>query len=234
MLTSRRSPTDPGARARNPARTRGRLLQSAFAEIHRTGFRTADLDTILTGAGVTKGAMYHHFAGKQAIGYAVVDEVLAPMTRAKWVAPLAAATDPVARLRQLFAATPHDMADLDLGCPLANLTQEMAPHDPGFRGRVAGLFEEWRTALADALRRGQAAGRIARNIDCDAEATFLVALFEGYLMLTRSARDPRMLAAGAERLVRHLDSLAPPRSQKLRPRDFAKPKRPNRRRGADR
>jgi len=222
------------ARSRNPVQTRGRLLQAAFAEMHRTGFRTADLDTILGDAGVTKGAMYHHFAGKQAIGHAAIDEVLAPMTRAKWVAPLAAAADPVAKLRQMFVATPHDMADLDLGCPLANLTQEMAPHDPGFQMRVAGLFEEWRAAMADALRRGQAAGHVAREVDCDAEATFLVALFEGYLMLARSARDPQTLAAGAQHLVRHLDSLAPPRPKKPKPRPPAKSKRPERRRGAGR
>jgi hypothetical protein len=61
---------------RNPQRTTERLLQAAFQEIYKSGFRGTDLETILRAAGVTKGAMYHHFASKKALGYAVVDEIM--------------------------------------------------------------------------------------------------------------------------------------------------------------
>jgi TetR/AcrR family transcriptional repressor of nem operon len=60
---------------RDPVRTRQRLLQAAFQEVYHTGFQGSDLETILDGAGVTKGALYHHFENKEALGYAVVDEV---------------------------------------------------------------------------------------------------------------------------------------------------------------
>ena len=74
---------------RDPERTRGRLLQAAFQEIHRSGFRSADLDAILAKAGVTKGALYYHFDNKEALGYAVVDEVIASKVPPKWVQPYA-------------------------------------------------------------------------------------------------------------------------------------------------
>jgi TetR/AcrR family transcriptional regulator, transcriptional repressor for nem operon len=61
------------------------LLKAAFKEMHRSGFRSADLDAILTKAGVTKGALYYHFDDKEALGYAVVDEVIASIMREKWV-----------------------------------------------------------------------------------------------------------------------------------------------------
>jgi AcrR family transcriptional regulator len=54
------------ATSRNSERTRGLLLQAAFQEMHRSGFRSADLDTILAKAGVTKGALYYHFDNKEA------------------------------------------------------------------------------------------------------------------------------------------------------------------------
>jgi len=60
------------ATRRNPQRTRERLLQAAFQEIHKSGFRGTDLETILRAAGVTK-AMYHHFATKEALGYLFID-----------------------------------------------------------------------------------------------------------------------------------------------------------------
>ena len=42
------------------------------------GFQSASLDTILASAGVTKGALYYHFNSKEALGYAVVEEIIAP------------------------------------------------------------------------------------------------------------------------------------------------------------
>jgi TetR/AcrR family transcriptional regulator, transcriptional repressor for nem operon len=59
------------------------LLKAAFKEMHRSGFRSADLDAILAKAGVTKGALYYHFDDKEALGYAVVDEVVTSITREK-------------------------------------------------------------------------------------------------------------------------------------------------------
>jgi TetR/AcrR family transcriptional repressor of nem operon len=45
------------------------------------------VDAILATAGVTKGALYDHFDGKDALGYAVVDEVIASIGREKWLRP---------------------------------------------------------------------------------------------------------------------------------------------------
>jgi len=63
-------------RTRAPEVTRQKLLSAAFEEIYRSGFQAASLDRILAKAGVTKGALYHHFIDKAALGYAVVDEVV--------------------------------------------------------------------------------------------------------------------------------------------------------------
>ena len=65
------------AKVRDPERTRKRLLQAAFREVHRSGFQNAGIDTILEATNVTKGALYHHFDSKEALGYAVVDEIVA-------------------------------------------------------------------------------------------------------------------------------------------------------------
>jgi hypothetical protein len=61
MLDFRATRKVAGGERRDPQRTRERLLQAAFREIHKSGFRGTDLDTILRTAGVTKGAMYDHF-----------------------------------------------------------------------------------------------------------------------------------------------------------------------------
>src|SRR5215472_11816939 len=83
------------ATQRNPDLTRKALLQAAFQEIYRAGFQAASLDNILSKAGVTKGALYHHFSSKQELGYAVVDELLREEILDRWVRSLEKAENPI-------------------------------------------------------------------------------------------------------------------------------------------
>src|ERR1700720_4804140 len=98
MLADRSKQRLSGAAPRDPERTRERLLQAASREIYRSGFQSASLGTILASAGVTKGALYHHFKNKEALGYAVVEEVISPDVRGTWVRPLQRVEDPIEAL----------------------------------------------------------------------------------------------------------------------------------------
>src|ERR1700728_3100536 len=95
MLAARKNPKRGAIRLRDPGRTRERLLQAASREIYRSGFQSASLGTILASAGVTKGALYHHFKNKEALGYAVVEEVILPNVRGRWVRPLQSVKNPI-------------------------------------------------------------------------------------------------------------------------------------------
>ena len=78
---------------RNPKRTRELLLQAAFREVHRSGFQSAGIDTILAATDVTKGALYYHFESKEALGYAIVEEIIAKLPRDRWLLPLQRSKD---------------------------------------------------------------------------------------------------------------------------------------------
>jgi AcrR family transcriptional regulator len=194
---------------RDPGRTRASLLQAAFTEMHRSGFRGSDLGTILHQAGVTKGAMYHHFENKEAMGYAVVDEVIGEVMRAKWQTPLQDAANPIDALIGIFRSTSLRPALLSYGCPLNNLAQEMSPLDEGFRWRTAKLFDDWRGAVAIALRQGQERGTVRNDFDADEAAIFLIAAYEGYVSLAKCLQDARGLRAGQKAIVGYLESLRP-------------------------
>jgi AcrR family transcriptional regulator len=55
--------------------TRQALVDSALELFTRRGYAATSLDTIVKRARVTKGALYHHFSGKQALFEAVFDMV---------------------------------------------------------------------------------------------------------------------------------------------------------------
>jgi AcrR family transcriptional regulator len=182
-------------------------LQAAFQEMYRSGYRSADLDAILAAAGVTKGALYYHFDDKEALGYAVLDEVMASDLHKKWVRPLQNAQNPIDALVHIVQSESLKREDVRRGCPLLNLSQEMSGLDEGFRRRTARLFKNWHDAVAGALREGQKRGLVRNDIDANETATFLIATYEGYVVLGKNSQDPRMMQSGQRRVSGHLESL---------------------------
>jgi TetR/AcrR family transcriptional regulator, transcriptional repressor for nem operon len=189
------------------------LLRAAFQEIHRSGFRSADLDTILAKAGVTKGALYYHFDNKEALGYAVVDEVIASKVHQKWVQPLRNAKNPIDVLIRIFQSESLKKGDVQRGCYLLNLSQEMSGLDEGFRRRTARIYKDWHDAMAEGLREGQKHRVVRSDINANETATFLIAAWEGYAVLGKNSQDPRMLRSGQKSVSRHLEALRPARGR---------------------
>jgi len=192
---------------RDPQRTRERLLHAAFQEIYRSGFRGTDLETILDTAGVTKGALYHHFDSKEALGYALVDEVILGVIREKWFRPLQNSENPIDALIDVVQSTSLLPEHIRCGCPLNNLAQEMSPLDEGFRKRLAKIFRQWHDEVATALREGQRRGVVRSDVDPDDAAIFLMAANEGIWSLAKNSQDVRVLQSGIRSMIRYLESL---------------------------
>jgi TetR/AcrR family transcriptional repressor of nem operon len=214
MSAARKNPKRRATRLRDPERTRERLLQAASREIYRSGFQSAGLDTILASAGVTKGALYYHFKSKEALGYAVVEEVIAPDNHGQWVRPLQSGKDPIDTLIGIVQGLSVRPSDVRGGCRLINLAQEMSPLDAGFRKRLAMVFHGWREAVASVLREGQTHGRVRRDLEPADAAGLLIAMVEGYGSLAKNAQDPKVMKAGIRNIVDWLRSLRSPGNRK--------------------
>ena len=194
-------------RFRDPERTRERLLQAAFQEVRRRGFRSAGINTILAATNVTKGALYHHFGSKEALGYAIVDEVIAELVRDRWLRPLLRDGQPIDILIGIVRRLPTRPADVRDSCPLLNLAQEMSPLDEQFRKRLERIFLAWQEGIATLIRRGQSERTVRRDLNPDETASFLVAMVEGYTSLAKNAQDPRVWEVGIRNIVGWLKSL---------------------------
>lgn len=199
-------------RSRDPERTRERLLKAGYREVYRCGFQSASIDSILAATNVTKGALYHHFESKEALGYAIIDEVVATFPRDRWLLPLERNEDkdPIDSLISIVQALPAGPKDLSGGCPLVNLAQEMSQLDEQFRKRLETIFRGWQEGVARALRRGQSQGTVRRDLAPGETATFLIAMVEGYEVLAKNAQDVEVWNSGIRNIVAWLQSLRAP------------------------
>lgn len=197
---------------RNPDATRARILSAAFDAMYRNGYQGTRLGEIIATTGLTKGALYHHFPNKQALGYAVVDEIIREMLLDVWVRPLRASDDPYATLIDTIGALSGRVGEQlsSLGCPLNNLAQEMSPLDEGFRTRLDAVYREWQDALEFALNHARQDETIRQDVDTAVVATFIIASLEGCIGMSKNAQSVARLTICGRGLVDYLESLGVP------------------------
>ncbi len=195
---------------KQPDRTRQQLLESAFAEIHRNGFRGASLETILRETGVTKGALYHHFGSKAKLGLAVIEEMVRPFVEANWKPVLEEDNiiDAAISLTRRLTAERNDFA-LELGCPFNNLIQEMSPIDEDFRNALNAILQDWRDGLVQGLKCGQQRGEIRQDICPEATGDFIISAIEGCVGMTKASQSQAFYLNAIQGLEQYLEQLRP-------------------------
>ena len=200
-----------GAADSKSAETRGKILMAAFDEIYHCGFQAASLSNILKKTTITKGALYHHFKNKMDLGYAVVDEVIFESIKAVWIDPLEDTDDPIPVLQQILLETGEMVSDADvrLGCPLHNLSQEMSAIDEGFRHRITHVYDEWFQALESAAIRGQKAGNVRQESDPKQLSVLFIATLQGCLAVAKTTQSIELLMDCGQGLVEQLELAKP-------------------------
>ena len=196
-----------------PEATRQKILNAAFLEFYRHGFQGGSLNHIVEEAGTTKGALFHHFpSGKQQLGYAVVDEIIGPILRQRWLDPLTNSADPISDVKRAFRqfvqediATGHFVQ----GCPLNNLAQEMSPLDEGFHARIDALYNTWRKVYTDVFAAGIKAGTVRKDVVPGDVAALVVASQMGIWGTGKSSRNKELMTQAGEAVCAYLDSLKP-------------------------
>lgn len=89
----------PRASAADAARTARRVLDAATVLFAERGFAVVSVDDVARSAGVTRGAVYHHYRNKKGLFTAVAAELQSEIADAVVAAAGAAGSDPGDRLR---------------------------------------------------------------------------------------------------------------------------------------
>jgi AcrR family transcriptional regulator len=172
-------------------RTRAALVAAARELFGARGYAAVPVEEVVRRAGVTRGALYHQFAGKEELFRAVVEQV-----EEELVAGLAAAGAPPGEPLALLRAGIEAALDASLDPAVARLTLLDAPAVLGWEGWRAVSARYGLGLVRGALAAAMDAGAVVRAPVEPLAHALLAALEESALWVAR-ADDPRAARAEA-------------------------------------
>jgi AcrR family transcriptional regulator len=185
--------------------TRAFILQSAAEVFAERGYGDTTLSELIARSGLTKGAFYFHFASKEQLALAVLEE-----KQRQWREFVQQQV--LARPRaidQLLALGPA-MIRLHREDPGAysaqRLTRDLA-RVPELAGRIRAQTRDWIELVAGIVSQAQRDGDLAVKPDATALATVLVAATDGLKDLSDIVDPPSRARRGFERRLQHLTEL---------------------------
>lgn len=169
---------------KQPDVTRRAILEAAGAEFARGGHAGSGLGAIVARAGLTKGALFHHFPDKRSLVLGWIDDELLPRLHERWLAEL----DGVSSLDELRSWCRERIPVLDPGDPMTvmvAMAAETSASDPVLAGAFGRCFETFRDSVARAVERGKSDGWIHPSIRPASEAAMLLAMLAGFSVTFR-------------------------------------------------
>jgi AcrR family transcriptional regulator len=216
-------------RTRRPAERPDELATAALKLFCRRGYYATSIDDVAREAGVTKGAVYHHFSSKE--------ELLVTALEGYWQRTIGTARrqveradpkDAVTRFRLVVDAVVDLWMEPAFASAFCLVFGEVGTIVPALRST---LFEEgpargWRT-LTGVIEQGQSSGAFRRDVDAYVMARMIgCSLSMQSFLLQRGGLSANQLRTELERTVAlQLDLLRPPHASAAAKRTPRRPKR---------
>ncbi len=189
---------------RGDARTR--LLEAARDVIRTRGYAATTVDDLCAAAGVTKGAFFHHFPTKEALGVAAARYWLETTSAFFAAAPYHLPDDP---LERVFAYVEFRRSIIqgelaDFTCLVGTMAQEIFATHPAIRDACAeSIFGHAATLEAD-IAAAMAARGIAGDWSAASLARHTQTVLQGAFVLAKARGGTEVAHEAVDHLRRYL------------------------------
>ncbi|NKY47265.1 TetR/AcrR family transcriptional regulator [Nocardia cerradoensis] len=180
----------PRITAEHREANRAQIVAAARRCFSRDGFHQTSMPDIAAEAGVSVGAPYRYFTGKEEIIVEIAGDafrvMFAPVEQLADAADVtvadlvAAAVDPVSGELAVDGAGQSVPVDELLRCAVQAWGELL--RNEGLRRQATVGFEHVRERIADALRNGRRAGTVPTELDPDRGARVVMALLHGFVL----------------------------------------------------
>jgi TetR/AcrR family transcriptional repressor of nem operon len=179
---------------------RQKLLEAALSLVRTKGYAATTVDDICAAAGVTKGAFFHHFRNKEALGIAVAD-YWSEMTGAFFeAAPYHKYQDPLDRVLGYIDFRKAILTGKvpEFTCLVGTMVQEVYETCPAIRqacdASISGHAAKVEVDIAEAIRRHGirakwTAGSLALHTQAVLQGAFILAKAKGGAAVAEESTD---------------------------------------------
>lgn len=190
---------------RGDARTR--LLEAAKDVIRAQGFAASSLADLCAAAGVTRGAFFHHFESKEALGVAAA-AYWAETTAAFFKnAPYHEHRDPLARVLAYIdfrrAIVAGEIASFT--CLVGTMAQEVYTTHPAIRDACAASILGHAATLVPDIQAAMAARRMQPGWTAESLARHTQAVLQGAFILAKATGDRAVALESVDHLKRYIE-----------------------------
>jgi TetR/AcrR family transcriptional repressor of nem operon len=189
--------------------TRTKLLDAARDVIRAQGYAATTVDDICAAAGVTKGSFFHHFATKEQLGIAAIQQFGQMADALFSAAPYSTDPDPRARVLGYvdLRIAMLRRAIAEFTCLMGTMVQEAYATHPDIRAACEQGMSEHIAMLTRDLT--EAKQRYAPEASWDPESVgyFMQANLQGAFIFAKAKQDPRIAADILGHLRHHLEML---------------------------
>jgi AcrR family transcriptional regulator len=203
--------------------TRDRLISSARYLFWERGFAGTGMADLLAHARVNSGSFYHFFESKEALLRAVLEAYLKGLGPMIVDPAFATTNEPVERIFAILAGYRERILQTDCkyGCPLGRLALEIDPENRPAHKLIAENFQNWIGVVRECIE--QIKDRLPKTADLDGLSTFVLAVMEGGVMLSRSCGSVEPFDRAVKQLREHFRLLLS--SRKTHPQSTRKQRR---------
>ena len=193
---------------RGDARTR--LLEAARDLIRQKGFTATTVDDLCKAAGVTKGAYFHHFESKEALGVAAANYWAETTSDLFRHAPYHQPADPLDRVLAYIdfrrAIISEEIPAFT--CLVGTMAQEVHVTSPNIRDAAgASIFGHAKTLEADIEAAIEARGITPDGWNAASLARHFQAVLQGGFILAKAGDDPDLARESIDHLDRYVRQL---------------------------
>ena len=216
-----------------PASAKDKLLDASLSLIRERGFAATTVDELCARAGVTKGAFFHHFDSKDALGVAAVAHWSRFASGLFQTDAYRRAPDGWGRVRA-YLALRKSLIRGDLSqftCVAGTMVQETYASHPALRAACADSIFGHASALAEDFAAAMKERGVRGPFTAESLAAHTQCVLQGAFILAKARGDGDIAIESIEHLERYVEMLfggAPASPSKVRAKSNPHPKRSTR------
>ena len=171
--------------------TRDEIVRKGAALIHARGYKATGIQEILNAAGIPKGSFYFYFKSKDDFCASVIDYFATSISETFKTHLQDGRLPPLKRLDKLvdFFETVYNNFGAKLGCPIGNLSLELADANEALRKQLESAVEGVISQIESCISEAQKNRQLPEGLNTADTARFIFHGLEGALLHMKVAKS---------------------------------------------